>query len=470
MTPTTAPTRARWTWWIVFFGLPTLFLSIFLRTSWRIGDEGSIVYGAQRVAEGAVPYRDFFEVMGPGTFYWLALWFKVLGTTWVASRLEVLATILGSVWAIYFITTREYRGRFALLPAFAYTVLSVPLWPGTNHHFDSNLWALLAVAAYVRTPHFSYRWSALAGVLAALSSTVIPHKGVLIVTALVAAALVAPLRARDWPAACRAGAALLVPFAGVGLVVVAFFQSQGALDDLLYAQAVWPATQYHSVTVAPYAYGLRELFLASWSPGLRAVFRWPVSEVMVAAVAAPLVFIAALPLVATACALHAAGAARGWMRSVQLPPAVYWCAGPALFLAECHRPDLKHLAYGSPLLLALFTIYAARSQSAIGVGVLRMFRGCTALVAVFVAVVALQPGITVETRSGLVRMFEKDEALEFLQTSVRAGESAFVYPYYPMYLLSRERQEPDQVQHPDVPHQHGGPVRGRNSSRWSPSG
>src|SRR5687767_3794765 len=82
-----------------------LYLSLFLRTLWRIGDEGSIVYGAQRVTEGAVPYRDFFEVMGPGSFYWLALWFKVLGVSWTTSRAAIVATALGSAWAIYYVTS-----------------------------------------------------------------------------------------------------------------------------------------------------------------------------------------------------------------------------------------------------------------------------------------------------------------------------------------------------------------------------
>ena len=88
-----------------------LYLWLFLRVQWRIGDEGSIVYGAARVTEGALPYRDFFEVMGPGTFYWLALWFKALGTSWLISRVAVLTTALVSACAIYYATTRKDRGQ-----------------------------------------------------------------------------------------------------------------------------------------------------------------------------------------------------------------------------------------------------------------------------------------------------------------------------------------------------------------------
>ena len=45
-------------------GAPALYFFFFLRSLWRIGNEGSIVYGAQRIAEGGLPCRDFFEVMG----------------------------------------------------------------------------------------------------------------------------------------------------------------------------------------------------------------------------------------------------------------------------------------------------------------------------------------------------------------------------------------------------------------------
>ena len=48
------------------------------------GDEGLLVSGAVRIVHGQVFARDFFEVVGPGTFYWLALFFKLFGVTFVA--------------------------------------------------------------------------------------------------------------------------------------------------------------------------------------------------------------------------------------------------------------------------------------------------------------------------------------------------------------------------------------------------
>src|SRR2546430_4915814 len=66
------------------------YLYPFLRVLWRVGDEGTLVYGAQRVAEGAVPYRDFMEVMGPGTFYWLGRFFQTSRATWAFARPRLL--------------------------------------------------------------------------------------------------------------------------------------------------------------------------------------------------------------------------------------------------------------------------------------------------------------------------------------------------------------------------------------------
>jgi hypothetical protein len=66
-----------------------VYLFPFVRAIWHQGDEGQIVFGAQLVAQGAVPYRDFFvENFGPGSFYLLAGFFRLFGTTWFAERLR----------------------------------------------------------------------------------------------------------------------------------------------------------------------------------------------------------------------------------------------------------------------------------------------------------------------------------------------------------------------------------------------
>src|ERR1700758_2375473 len=58
------------------------------------GDEGILIGGAVRIIHGQVFARDFFEVVGPGTFYWLALFFKLFGVTFLVTRVCLFLTSL----------------------------------------------------------------------------------------------------------------------------------------------------------------------------------------------------------------------------------------------------------------------------------------------------------------------------------------------------------------------------------------
>ena len=47
----------------------TAYLYLFVRVQWRIGDEGDMLNGALAVTQGRVPYRDFYDLRGPLSFY-----------------------------------------------------------------------------------------------------------------------------------------------------------------------------------------------------------------------------------------------------------------------------------------------------------------------------------------------------------------------------------------------------------------
>src|SRR5579864_1234053 len=73
---------------IVFFGC-LAYLCIPLRYSSLEPDEGIVLQGAERVLHGQVPYRDFFSFYTPGSFYFLALWFRIFGDSFIMARLSV---------------------------------------------------------------------------------------------------------------------------------------------------------------------------------------------------------------------------------------------------------------------------------------------------------------------------------------------------------------------------------------------
>ena len=84
----------------LFFTLcASLYLLPFMRVLFLGTDEGLLISGAVRVANGQVFARDFSEIVGPGTFYWLAIFFKLFGVTFMAAHICLFLTSLGN-WII----------------------------------------------------------------------------------------------------------------------------------------------------------------------------------------------------------------------------------------------------------------------------------------------------------------------------------------------------------------------------------
>src|SRR5258708_4158247 len=125
-----------------------LYFAPFLRVFVFNGDEGTLITGAARVAGGEIPSRDFVEVMGPGTFYWLALFFKLLGPTWFATRVCLLLTTVIITLVLYYLARRLHCGLEAL-PVIFFVAVSFRGWNAISHHMDSNLFGLLSFAALV---------------------------------------------------------------------------------------------------------------------------------------------------------------------------------------------------------------------------------------------------------------------------------------------------------------------------------
>jgi hypothetical protein len=404
----------------------TAYLYPFLRVLWRVGDEGTLVYGAQRVAEGAVPYRDFFEVMGPGTFYWLGFFFKILGANWLVARALLMVTAVATTLIIYWLA-RRLDADSGMLPAIFLLALTFPLWPATSHHWDSNLFALLSFAAFITWLENDNGWLLIAaGILAALTTFFMQQKGALLLFAyLVILALVQRRRPDFLTLTTR----LLAAYSGVVLVLVLSLYAAGAVPEFVYDNFVWPITNYHNVNSTPYAFGLWESFGAACSRSMTMFFPPAVARVAASLLFAPVLVIAGLPLLLVLFGV--AGRATAFNRST-LP---YWIAGAALWVSEIHRADIPHLIYGSPLLLILCLHLWRQQQGKVVTYALRTLAVSVVVFTAFNALATHSAQTRTVTRRGTVYTFEKDAALDFLDSQTAAGEAVFVYPYYPMYYF-----------------------------------
>ncbi len=413
--------------WLVYLllGLASAaYLYPFMRVAAIFGDEGTLLCGAQRVAEGAVPGRDFFEAMGPASFYWLGFFFRLFGTTWLVARAVLLITGVAVVLMVYWLGRRlDVRcGSFASI---FLLLITLPLWPATSHHLNSELLALVSFAAFLKwldtsRPSCIY----LAGVLAGVTTTCMQETGVLLLLAYVCIWWVLD-RQTGWAAPLR----LLAGYAGVLATTAGYFYIRGALADLVYANVIWPLTNYGSINHVPYGFGLGSVYFTWWLKFLSQLLPRPAAYGMATMLILPLLAIAGLPAILTGAAVFRR------KQALNRATAPYWIAGCALWVAEMHRMDIAHLVFGSPLLLVLCLHLLATLDSGWWQACKLALGSSLALLAIFNLLGPATATAKMVTRRGIVYAAASDGALEFLEQHTRPGERAFVYPYSPMYYF-----------------------------------
>lgn len=406
--------------YLVFALCSAVYLLPFMRFLSSGAVEGTLVYDAVRIVHGQVFARDFFEVIGPGSFYWLALFFKIFGITFVTTRICMFVTSLGTLLSMYYLSRRVCERFRILAPILLIAVYFSAIWPMVSHHTDSTFFGLLSVVYLARWQDTRNRFLLVAaGALAAVTSCVLQPKGMLL---LVAMLLWLWIERRRRSASLSEIGVLLTGYCGLAGIVFLYFWSQGSLYDLISMNLVWPVRHYAGVNTVPYASGL----LKSWTHWEVSVHRW-LLPLAIASITSYL-FVAALPALVLAI-----GIPHG---KDNLRPEILllWFCGWALWLSEIHRKDIGHLVVGSPLLIVLAIHFLAKYRGKIAelsLQVLAISAGAMATANLFFVLSA----ISVPTRVGPVAMFKPDPVVAFLNAHTAPGEEIFVYPYSPIYYF-----------------------------------
>jgi hypothetical protein len=416
--------------YLIFSFCASLYLLPFIRLIQQRTDEGIFLSGAVRILHGQIFARDFVEIMGPGTFYWLAAFFKLFGVSFMASRVSLFITSLGTCMLLYYLSRRISRSYHSLPVILVIASYYGSVWPAISHHTDSNFAVLLAFTClllWYDKPRNSLLIAT--GALAGAATFIFQHKGILMLCAFLAWLWIQHRR----KLASRSSLVYLgAGYLGVVGLVLAYFWSRGALGSLAYWNVLFPFLRYGPANAVPYAHGIIQDYWSHWVIA-KSGFGWTVA--MASILVVPLLFVAALPALVVIL-----GISQG-AKSLQPELLLYWLAGWALWLSEIQRMDIVHLAFGSPLLVILCIYLLGESRGKLALSSLQILAITGTCLAIFnlILVLKAQP---VVTRVGSVAMFGEDRVLKALDDHVTAGEEIFIYPYCPTYYFLSSTTNP----------------------------
>jgi len=408
--------------YLIFTLCAVLYLLPFMRLIFIGGDEGSIVCDAVKILHGQIFAHDFFEVIGPGSLYIMAGFFKLFGATFVAERIWLFVTSLGTFLSMYFLS-RRICGRYQIVPSLVLVgVYFGMLWPMANHHVDSNCCALLAVVSMVLWLDMR-RISLLlaAGVLAGVTTCILQPKGMLLLLAF----LVWLWIQQKGRTGFLASACMVVGgYCSVVGLTLLYFWSRGALWDLINMNFVWPSRHYETLNAIAYARGISQ-YWDHWAIPIHGMMLLtPMAVVLIL----PFLLVVVLPAL-----VPVLGIPQG-KKNLRPEILLYWLCGWALWLSEIHRQDIAHLVVGSPLLIILCVYFLVEFRGKISGWALQLLAvsaGALAVINLFIVLCVH----SVPTRVGSVGVFKQDPVLAFLDTQIAPGTEIFIYPACPMYYF-----------------------------------
>jgi hypothetical protein len=414
------------------------YLFLFRRYTTMEPDEGIVLQGAQRILGGEVLYRDFFSFFTPGSYYFLALIFRIFGSSIVVARtmLVIVGAVLSSI--TYLLSRRVCSRRTALLTAAIVTVATLPYRFLVLHNWDSTLWACLAVYCAVRLIEKSGRaWAFAVGSFIALTFLFEQSKGAGLGLGLCAGLLaVHSFGGRFLTRACifYLAIGLAWPF----VLPLAYFGVQHSLS-LMLADWLWPLRHYSLANHVPYGY-------QNWSEETRRTLfesgSWVVRVITVIALS-PCFLIPLLPILAVGMLAY-------WLvRMVRRPApgceANYYALTTAaisglLLSVVIGRADIIHFVYLLPL-FALVLAWMIEGRDIPGQVYRKLRSGITAYIVIAFSLFGMALLIRtigahhVTTRRGEITVPGKDTVVDYVQAHVSHGEHIVVYPYLPLYYF-----------------------------------
>lgn len=294
------------------------------------GDQIGFAYAGSRIVAGQLPYRDYFQIVPPGTDLTYALLIRQFGLHTGTPHLVMTALASLAALLLTLISTRVLRGWVAALPALFMVGVVLPESLDATHHWFSTVAALAALLVLLGGTTF--RRIAGAGAFCGLTACFTQTKGAAVLAGfavyLVWKASYDAAPVRRWLRQCLA---LSAAAAGTFAIVNFHFISAAGVRQWLYCMIVYPLLYYPSPALNNWR------VLAIDFSGHGGISRW---------VSYPFVY-ATVPL---ACIVFLVTTRRRWKDRTEPWPELVLIAltGVFMFLAIAPSPSMKRLGSVAP--------------------------------------------------------------------------------------------------------------------------
>ena len=226
------------------------------------GDEGTVLYHAERIRQGDVLYRDFFDFQGFFGFLPFTVAFSVAPVTPTTGRVTMY--LLMAAWgAVTYLTVKEATQKrlAAVLVALYFPLCVFPTWPYAYQHFIAGLWVTAAVLFGIHGDRGGRAWAwSIAGIFSALGFWTSLSEGAVAFVGLFGACLLVGYATRaSWarPLMFVAG------FASVTALYAIYLASHGALGVAIHDVLVFPFTSYGANNKTEYGFDAPR-YVAAW--------------------------------------------------------------------------------------------------------------------------------------------------------------------------------------------------------------
>lgn len=219
-----------------------------------VPDESTYLYGSWLTSMGKLPYRDFFDFTGPGTFFLTGLFIKLFGFTLLGLRLLALLMLATCGWLTWRMTRFFLESPWYL--AITLFMVFIPMGITIVHHtysMTAGVMGAYCLFRYVELEGLDRRRLMASGLLLGLSAMFTQSLGGLLgLFGLGFLLLYRRFRHGDSFRAAMglAAACFVLPALLPAVLTVLYYWSQGALHDLFYCTFGWLLEGHYGKTTS----------------------------------------------------------------------------------------------------------------------------------------------------------------------------------------------------------------------------